>query len=283
MNEENEISPVDLLLVVAENIKLLIFGPLLVGLVALGIAYALPQSFTSQTHLVLGDSAKVVEAMMRAPTVLDVVLKQFPSPLGITDSARNAMARKLHFSTVSAGSNATTDVTKLEVEDEVPARAQALANAFIDAWLATTKPPPERALELTRKLKLSQEGLDTVNQLLTRMAGETTKLIQPNVQYELGTQAIQLLQMRNGYADAIAAIKLEMQGVTRDVVVSPPSLPTEATKPHKSLIAVLAAIGSGFALLLWVFMRQAWRNAAQAPETSKKQAQLRATLGRPRA
>jgi len=89
MNEENEISLFDLLLVVADNLKLLILGPLLVGLLALGIGYALPQSFTSQAHLKLEDSAKAVQAMMRSPAVLDVVLKQFPSPLGVTDRARD--------------------------------------------------------------------------------------------------------------------------------------------------------------------------------------------------
>jgi len=275
MNEENEISLVDLLLVVADNLKLLILGPLLVGLLALGIGYALPQSFTSQAHLNLGDSAKAVEAMMRSPAVLDVVLKQFPSPLGVTDRARDELAKKFQFGTGPKGAG----VTKLEVEEESPARAQSLANALIDTWLATTKPPPESKLELTRKLKLSQDSLETVSQLLKRMAGETATLIQPNVKYELGTQAVQLLHLRNGYVVAIAAIELQLQGQTHDVVASPPSLPTEATKPKKSLIAVLAALGSGFALLLWVFMRQAWKNAAQDPETLKKQARLRSALG----
>jgi hypothetical protein len=282
MNEETEISAVDLLLVIVDNLKLLIFGPLLVGLIALGIAYTLPQSFTSQAYLNLGDSAKPVEVMMHSPAVLDVVLKQFPSPLGITDRARDALSSKFRFVTASASPNAATDVTKLEVEDEVPERAQGLGNALIDAWLATTKPPPELTLELGRKLKLNQSALETVTQLLNRMAGENSKLIQPNVQYELGTQALQLLKLRNGYVEAIAEIELQMRGKTRDVVASAPSLPTEATKPQKSLIAVLAAVGSGFALLLWVFMRQAWKNAAQMPETLKKQAKLRATLGMPR-
>jgi len=36
---EDEISLLDLLLVVAENARLLIFGPLLAGLAALGIAF----------------------------------------------------------------------------------------------------------------------------------------------------------------------------------------------------------------------------------------------------
>lgn len=282
MNEENEISLVDLLLVVADNLKLLILGPLLVGLLALGIGYTLPQSFTSQALLNLGDSAKVVEAMMRSPVVLDVVLKQFPSSLGVTDRARDELDEKFRFGTSSTSQKSDAGVTKLEVEDESPARAQGLANALIDAWLTTTKPQPTGALELTRKLELTKDALESVSQLLNRMATEAPKLILPNAQFELATPTVQLLQLRNGYVEAIAGIELQLRGQTRDIVASPPTLPTEATKPQKSLIAVLAAFGSGFALLLWVFMRQAWKSAPQDPETLRKKARLRAALGMPR-
>ncbi len=281
-NEENEVSLYDLMLVVANNLKLLILGPLLVGLVALGVAYSLPRSYTSQTHLNLEDSAKAVEAVMRSPAVLDVVLKQFPSPMGVTDRARDEFATKFRFGTVSASQKANTSVTKLEMDDESPVRAQSMANALVDAWLATTKPQPESKLELMRKLKRNQDAVDTVSQLLKRMANETTQLLLPNVRYELGTQSAQLLQMKNDYEASISQIELDLRGKTRDVVVSPPSLPTDATKPQKSLIVVLSVIGSGVVLLLWVFMRQGWMNAAQDPEAIKKQARLRAALAMPR-
>lgn len=45
--QEQEISLLDLLLIAAGEIKLLILGPLVVGLLALGVGYILPQSFTS--------------------------------------------------------------------------------------------------------------------------------------------------------------------------------------------------------------------------------------------
>nr|WHW29483.1 hypothetical protein [uncultured bacterium] len=282
MNEEKEVSLFDLLLVVADNLKLLILGPLLVGLIALGVAYSLPRSYTSQAHLNLEDSAKSVEATMRSPAVLDAVLKQFPSPMGVTDRARDELAKKFRFGTVASGQKLTISVTKLELDDESPERAQNMTNALIDAWLATTKPQPESKRELTQKLKLNQDAADTVSQLLKRMASETSPLLQPNVRFELGTQSAQLLQMRNKYVEDMAQIELDLRGKTRDVVVSPPSLPTDATKPRKSLIVVLAILGSGVVMLLWVFMRQAWLNAAQDPEALKKQARLRAALAIPR-
>src|SRR5690606_33483199 len=49
--EGDEIDLLDLLVVIAENLKLLFFVPLFVGLVALGIAFVLPKTFASQSML----------------------------------------------------------------------------------------------------------------------------------------------------------------------------------------------------------------------------------------
>ncbi|NDD99523.1 lipopolysaccharide biosynthesis protein, partial [bacterium] len=60
--------------------------------------------------------------------------------------------------------------------------------------------------------------------------------------------------------------------------------PERKAKPKKAQMAIIATLGSGFVLLLFVFIRNALRNAQQSPETAKKLAQLqqswRRALGR---
>ena len=51
--------------------------------------------------------------------------------------------------------------------------------------------------------------------------------------------------------------------------------PERKAKPKKALIAIIATLATGFALLLWVFVRQALRNASSSPETSEKLLALR--------
>ena len=63
---------------------------------------------------------------------------------------------------------------------------------------------------------------------------------------------------------------------SRDIVTQPP---TEHVSPKKGLFATLSALAAGFALLLWVFMRQAWRNTVLDPQAAPKLARLRAALG----
>lgn len=60
--------------------------------------------------------------------------------------------------------------------------------------------------------------------------------------------------------------------------------PERKSKPKKALIAIIATLAAGFALLLFVFIRQAMRNAKQDPESAQKltalQSSWRKALGR---
>jgi uncharacterized protein involved in exopolysaccharide biosynthesis len=53
--------------------------------------------------------------------------------------------------------------------------------------------------------------------------------------------------------------------------------PEKKAKPKKALIAIIATLVTGFALLLFVFVRQALRNASQDQESAQKLAHLKAS------
>ena len=53
-------------------------------------------------------------------------------------------------------------------------------------------------------------------------------------------------------------------------VVDAAQPPERKSKPKKALIAVIATLAAGFALLLWVFIRNAMQKASQDPESAAK-------------
>lgn len=63
-------------------------------------------------------------------------------------------------------------------------------------------------------------------------------------------------------------------------VIDPAMVPEKKSKPQKALIATIATLASGFALLLFVFGRQALRKARSDPETSGKIALLKTSWRR---
>lgn len=278
--QEAEVSLLDLLVVVAENLKLLVLGPLLASLVGLGVGYSLPQTFTSVAAIRAADGGKPVEELMKTRAVLSAAVTQWRPdlvvPAGSVEETRLLKNIRLK---PALGQKTGVTLAQLEVDGDSPASAQAFANALIDAWLASTKPQPQTRIELERRLKISRESLGAVTKIIDRQTAESATAALPKLQYDLAGSLASLLQLRNGYVNTIAEIEVQLKGVSRDAVFSPPTLPTEPVSNEKSLIAVLAALGAGFALLLFVFMRQAWRNAAQDPGTAPKMARLRAAFG----
>jgi uncharacterized protein involved in exopolysaccharide biosynthesis len=56
--------------------------------------------------------------------------------------------------------------------------------------------------------------------------------------------------------------------------------PERKSKPKKALIAIIATLAAGFALLLFVFVRQALRNSSQNSESANKLASIQASWRR---
>ena len=56
--------------------------------------------------------------------------------------------------------------------------------------------------------------------------------------------------------------------------------PERKSKPKKAQMAMISALATGFALLLFVFIRQALRGAAQTPESAEKLSRLRQALSK---
>jgi len=278
--EENEISLLDLLITMAENLKLLILGPVLVGLLALAIGYSLPQRFTSQAILALPTTTPTptpmqAAAMMVSPLVLDPVIQTLSLFPGITvESARVQLASQIKTTVGKDG------LLRLDATANTPLAAQKIANAVIDNWLKTTVPGEKDRADLEKRLGYAKTSLETVRRLFDRLTAEGSSAI--NSPATLGGANISLVavgELQARYQSDVLTIPRALQGLSRDVVVQSPTLPVEPVAPKKSLIAVLAALGAGFALLLWVFMRQAWKNTALDPETAEKQAKLRAAMG----
>lgn len=278
-----EVSLLDLLLVVAENLKLLLLGPLLAGLMALGVGFALPQSFVSQAILLIpppnspnSPNAAQAASMMVSPLVLDPVIAAShlfkDKPI---ETARLELTENIKATVGKDG------LLRLAVTAFNPKDAQELANAVIDAWLKSTVPGPQDRADLEKRLGYASNALASVSTLLDKLSVEgAVNLSKPLTRGEAGTGLIAVGELHARYLNEVISIPRTLQGLSRDVVKQPPTLPTEPVASRKSLTAVLAVLGAGFALFLFVVLRQKWRDVAQKPETAPKAARFLAAFDR---
>jgi Chain length determinant protein len=280
--DESEISLLDMLVLIAENLKLLIVGPIIAGLLALGIAFVLPQSFTSQVILALPASTPQVPIptptqtalMMVSPMVLDPVLQSLNLAEGRSiQQARTDLANRIK---ITAG---TDGLLRMEVAASTPVQAQGIANAIIDTWLKSTIPGEQDRVYLEKQLVFAKTSLDSTTRLFDRLSAERlTNLNKSSARGEAGTALVGLSELQAHHFDEVLRIQRMLQGLSRDIVKQSPTLPIDPVAPNKSRIAVVVALIAGFALLLWVFVRQAWQDAEQSPEKKQKLIRLRALL-----
>ena len=373
--DEDEISLLDLLQVMVENLRLLVLGPLVVGLLALGYAFTIPPTFTATTKFMppqqqasgassllaglgalgglagaagLKSPADQYVAFLKSRSVEDALIDRFKLIERYEQKLKDDTRATLEgVARVSSGKDG---LISIEVDDKDPVFAAELANAHVDELghllkrLAVTEAQQRRVFfekqlasakdNLTKAeqaLKVSAVGSDTlksdpkaaVEGLARLKAGITAQEIKlasmrgylsesapdfKQAQTELGAMRAQVAraeeQQPSGsvggsdyitkYRDfkyqetlfelfakqyEIARVDESREGALIQVVDA--ALPPERkSKPKKATIAAVATLASGFALLLFVFVRQALRGAAADLETAQKLSKLRKAWGR---
>jgi len=373
-DDSDEISLLDLALVVAENLKLLILGPLAVGLAALGISFLIKPSFTASTTILppqqqqsaaaamaqqlgalgglagaaagLKNPADQYLAMLKSEAVADVLIERFKLvqryEVDYLQDAFKALEEKRRITSGKEG------LIKVEVDDQDPAIAAEMANAHVDALgglmsrLALTEAQQRRAF-FEKKLKETQAELTRAQQAL-QATGVSSNALKANpgatvtavaeLQARISAQEVKVGVMRGYLTDSAQELRsalAELAGLRAQLtrigqtapdragdtdyvtrfrdfkyyetlfelfakqyeiarvdearegpllqVMDTARAPQRKSKPKKALIAVIAALAAGFALLLFVFVRQALRNAAQDEETAVKLRAIRRAVG----
>ena len=278
--QEEEISLLDLLIIAAGEIKLLILGPLVVGLLALGVGYNSPQSFTSQAILALPTQTQTqtpaqAATMLVAPIVLDPVIESLKLSKGqSTQLARVGVANQVKATVGKDG------LIRLDVTANKALEAQVLANAVIDSWLKSTTPGGQDRVDLEQRLTHAKSGMAMLPRFQERWSAEDPSGSGKSLTSgDAAAGLVIMADLQARYLGEVLSIQRALSGLSRDVVKQSPTLPTEPIPAKKGLRAIMATLGSGFALLLWVFMRSAWKNAALDPAVAEKQARLRCALG----
>jgi LPS O-antigen subunit length determinant protein (WzzB/FepE family) len=286
--EKSEVSFLDLLLVVAENLKLLIVVPILVGLMALALSYTLPQSFISLAIISMPVQAQA-PTQTQTPTqaatqaavmfVSPLILDQVISALHLADSANSERVRNLLISQIRTVVG-KDGLLRVEVTAPNPGQAQAISSAIIEAWLKSSKPGGQDRIELEKRLAYAEASLASANRVMAELGkvGRTVKSgLVASGDAAIAFAALSELQTRD--QASVVNISRALQRLSQDIVVQPPTLPINAVAPKRSVIATMAAIGCAFALLIWVFMQFAWVTMAKDPFVARTQARLRGALG----
>ncbi len=278
-----ELTLLDLLIICLENIKILTFVPLAAVLVAWPVTTLLPQTFVSYALVSLPSPSRFqsltpaqASTLMASPVVIDPVITSLGLPEGKDiQISRANITNKIR---VSVGRDG---YLHLEVKATAADTANKLANAVIDSFLKATLPREQERIILEKQLFNAQNGLRLTTSIINKFAYDGGKVREnqypPQVSSSSGLANI--FEVQAQYLSEIETISRGIQGLSRDIVTQPPTLPKEAVEPRTNLVLLAVALFAFGFSILWIFLSVYWKTASQSPELAAKQAKLISMLG----
>jgi LPS O-antigen subunit length determinant protein (WzzB/FepE family) len=76
-----------------------------------------------------------------------------------------------------------------------------------------------------------------------------------------------------------AALTMQLETRGEEVYVQKASLPERKSAPKRSLVVIIVVLVAGFALLLWVFLLEAWHRSERKTGSAEKIKRIKAVLG----
>ena len=271
--ENQEIDILDLFVVIADNFKLLVFLPLVVGLFALVLAYALPNTYESVSVLSADPinpvNPVVVTGLVSSADLLGVVAQK--TGLFSNLSKEKIFRQMREIIKVSVGKQ--DKLMTLTTQGKTPELARQLNQFVLEQLFILSRPRGDQAAALQSQLdneKASLAAAIAVEKALAKQLSSGKPLSEAQ-----GRVYADILQSKSRLSANIAQFQLRQAGLNTNDLVQTPSLPETAVKPEKLRLSILAGLGSGFILLVFIFIRHALRSAGSNLETAYKLQRIR--------
>jgi tyrosine-protein kinase Etk/Wzc len=247
IQDDDEISLLDLLQVIVDNLRLLVIGPLVCGLAALGISFAIPPTFTAKTQFLppqqqqssaasmlaslgalggmagaatgLKSPADQYVAFMKSVSVQDALIERFKLvekyEAKIKTDARLALSGNVR---IASGKDGFISV---EVDDKDPKFAADLANAHVEELrklmgrLAVTE-AQQRRVFFEKQLAQTKEKFTTAD-LALKSSGISSSVLKSSpasaveavarLKAGISVQEVKLGSMRNYLTESSPDLK----------------------------------------------------------------------------
>jgi len=283
MNEDDEISWLDLLGVIAENLRLLIIGPIVAGLIGLAYTYTLTPIFTAKTTIspprqsspgiaaallgqfggmsafggANGTQADEYAALLQSATVSDQLIEQFKLMEYYKSKYTDEVRQVLNANSIIKV-NKKSNLIIIEVSNQDPQLAANLANAYVTALS-----------QILAKMALE----DAMHRL--HMLEQQIKLVSEKSYRSPFVREAMIQSVVREYETALLDQKKDPPLIQQ---VDRAEVPYLKSKPNRAQIAIFTALITGFSLLVFIFIRYAYRNAKESPETKVRVQNIFAAL-----
>jgi capsular polysaccharide biosynthesis protein len=222
--------------VLTENIKVLVFAPIAVGVCALGVSFLAPQKFTS-TALLRAEQQSAT--LVTSAAVLDPVIEK----LGLNSRGSIEKSRAELHDRIKTTASAKDKIVTLDVSSTSPSQARDISNAILQQLFAQSRPRNSERDQLEILLKAAK--------LRAQKASEAASIVLNKLEIKSATPA-SLSEPARGYAELlnvvasaeiqISALETQLNGLNPSHVLQHPTLPEMASHPKKLFVSLMSSL-----------------------------------------
>jgi LPS O-antigen subunit length determinant protein (WzzB/FepE family) len=268
IDQDYEISILDILVVLAENLRLIILVPVVVGLLALGITFVIPPTYQSTSLLFLGEAA--VPAMNSEEVFSKVLEKTDWIKASTHEAALKTLRNKLQATFVKQD-----NIVKITSEGSTPSKAVTMNTNLIDSYRVYSLPKGKALDSINENIGIGAENLSRLEDVAKKISQNVDKVTPgwegDNVARAYATITSTISAQKNNLFN----LKQSLIGFGPEVIIQAPTLPEKPIEPKKAKITIMATLASGFLTILFVFTRAAFRNLDGDAAASEKLARIR--------
>jgi len=284
-DDEDEISLLDLALTISENLKLLILAPLIVGLVTLAYAFSITPIFTAKSSILPpnpgGNSASQSLASLGGLGVIA------GGALGIKDASQQYIAY------LQSSNFEDLLIEKYDLQKRYKQQYLQTTRTALEANFQVSYDKKSGLITIVVSDKDPKFAAEMANGIVTELRTFTGRLELQEAQNRRSFLEIQIKEIASRpFMDAnIQQILItnlirqyELAKVDEGRVgptfmqVDVATVPELKSKPKRASMALIATFASGFALLLFVFIRKSWRNTETDPRAREQIGEIESNL-----
>jgi hypothetical protein len=277
-DHRDEVSLLDLLVVIAESWVILLVVPVIAAMLAFA-SFTLLDDPEHEAQAILRLS-KEDAALLTSARVLDPAIVQ--SGWLERYSGRVSLARERLIASISTSPVEDTGTYRLTLSANSPETATATLQVIIASLIENSAPSADsrellelRLSNLKRSHEVGQASLMRINSLFDVVTAEA--LQSGTIELgSLGASIASLVSQISTTEEAIWRTSMALDGsISASDVVQPPVVTVPASFRSSALRSILVGAGVGFVLLIVVFARAGLRSAASDPVSLSKVNRIR--------
>jgi hypothetical protein len=268
--------------VLAGRLRLIVSVTLLAGAAAYGIAWLLPQVYTSVAYLgpLEEPNAKAADAIIHSDPVLDPVMAKFPQYLtGYSlEEKRAYLNSSLRWQIARGAPTKSSAIYTLSLDDTDRHRAQALLGAIVDGWLESIRPRSDKTARLQKILEASEVQAADLSQVIAELKKRPDAMFADARNGYFPPNMVDMIKMRTELVTRIVELTTELRAGSRDMIFGPPTLPERPSGPstRRTVLACMAVTFCG--LIAFLLLRWRLTIVARQPVYAPAIAQIRRAI-----